>query len=92
MAAHPPAFVPVPRVRRPAGTACGPDAVRSPAAAVGRVSPNPSSHLRDEAELWPLVVNRERVAEHRDGEPALPTDREPLEGNASVAVSIRLAR
>jgi hypothetical protein len=56
-----------------------------------RQAPKLLSHL-DEAELWPLVVNRERVAEHRGGEPALPRDREPPEGSASVAVSIRIAR
>jgi endonuclease/exonuclease/phosphatase family metal-dependent hydrolase len=39
MAAHPFVVAPVPRVRRRAGTAIGPDAVRGRVAAAGRVQP-----------------------------------------------------
>jgi hypothetical protein len=47
-------------------------------------APDLSSHLRHKTELCPLVVDRERVAEHRCGEAALRRDREPVEGDVAA--------
>jgi hypothetical protein len=53
MAAHPFVVAPVPRVRRRAGTAIGPDAVRGRVAAAGRVQPKAFEPPPHAAELLP---------------------------------------
>src|SRR5688572_4406762 len=78
---------PMARRRRPLGhrttvTSTTPGRVAWPRAS--GFSPHLSSYRRDEGELRPLCVDRERVAEHRGGEPALRRDREPFEGNVSA--------
>src|SRR6266536_5124664 len=47
-------------------------------------APYLSGRLRDDANLGPFIVDRERVAEHRCCEPALRRDREALEGDVTA--------